>query len=140
MSWTLWLFLLPIRKGCNLEEDLALRPVSEARVVFSQLRVERLCFKKVEREVSVGWQGEVAASSIDVRTGMARFLSDKQYKRTSLSSELLEALSGSEECAVEFFIFFIKIDKLSPPDENHATTVLGILESGRGFSYWSPSL
>jgi hypothetical protein len=100
MSWTLWLFLLPIRKGCNLEEDLALRPVSEAGVIFSQLRVERLCFKKVERDVRAGWQGEVAASSLDVRTPMERFLSDKQYQRTSLSSEVLEALSGNEECAV----------------------------------------
>jgi hypothetical protein len=40
MSWTLWLFLLQIRKGCNLEEDLALRPVSEAEIVFFHLRVE----------------------------------------------------------------------------------------------------
>ncbi len=42
--------------------DLALRPGSEAEVVFSQLQVETLCFKKVEREVNVIWQVEVAAS------------------------------------------------------------------------------
>ncbi len=62
---------------------------------------------------------------------MERFLSDIQYQQTSLSSEILEAPSRSEECAVEYSL--IKIGKLSPPDENHA---IGTLESGRGFSYW----
>jgi hypothetical protein len=82
---SLLLLLLSIRKAAIwkkiLDCDLALRPVSEAGVVFSQLRVERLCIKKVEREVNVIPQGEVAASSLDVRTRMERFLSDKHYPR-----------------------------------------------------------